>query len=269
MISDIEKLHIKFCKRILGVHSKYTNLAAIAELGRYPMIIQLSTLAIKYWLRINSPMYENQFVGKAACVCIQSRCPIAKFNDFLLEMCNFNSLKNTTIWKESDINNVVKGIKNELCERFNIMWKVQIQQLCKLQVFKLVKPSIEFESYLSQVKIVKHRQAVTRFRISAHKLPIETGRYANIEHDLRLCPICNSNEIGDEYHYFSHCSNKRLEKLRENFLNELVDFNCKFSSLGTNNIFLYCVSMNDKNIINSTAKYIYEIMNTFWDLACI
>jgi hypothetical protein len=57
--------------------------------------------------------------------------------------------------------------------------------------------------------------------------------------------------------------------LRENFLNELVDFNCKFSSLGTNNIFLYCVSMNDKNIMNSTAKYIYEIMNTFWDLACI
>jgi hypothetical protein len=129
MISDIEKLHIKFCKRILGVHSKSTNLAAIAELGRYPMIIQVSTLAIKYWLRINSPMYENQFVGKAARVCIQSRCPIAKFNDFLLEMCNFNSLKNTTIWKESDINNVVKGIKNELCERFNIMWKVQIQQL--------------------------------------------------------------------------------------------------------------------------------------------
>jgi ribosomal protein RSM22 (predicted rRNA methylase) len=80
-------------------------------------------------------------------------------------MCNFNSLKNTTIWKESDIKNVVKSIKNELCERFNITWKVQIQQLSKLQVFKLVKPSIEFESYLSQVKIVKHRQSVTRFRI--------------------------------------------------------------------------------------------------------
>jgi hypothetical protein len=59
-------------------------------------------------------MYEDQFVGKAARVCIQSRCLIAKFNDFLLEKCNFNSLKNTTIWKESDINNVVKSIKNKL-----------------------------------------------------------------------------------------------------------------------------------------------------------
>ncbi len=85
-------------------------------------------------------------MGKAAHVCIQSCCAIAKFNDFLLEMCNFSCLKNITIWKESDINNVVKSIKNELCERFNIMWKDQIQQLSKLQVFNHVKPSIEFEA---------------------------------------------------------------------------------------------------------------------------
>ena len=54
MILNVEKL-IKFCKlRVLGVHSKSTNLAAIDELGRYPMIVQISTLVIKYWLRINS-----------------------------------------------------------------------------------------------------------------------------------------------------------------------------------------------------------------------
>ena len=50
-------------------------------------------------------------------------------------------------------------------------------------------------------------------------------QYANIEHDLRPCSICNSNENGDEYHYIPHCNNTRLEKLRKNFLNELVDLN--------------------------------------------
>ena len=71
---------------------------------------------------------------------------------------------------------------------------------------------------------------MTRFRISAHRLPIETGRYVNIEHNLRLCPICNLHvhEVGDEYHYFLRCNNKKLEKLRENFLNELLQINCKF-----------------------------------------
>ena len=66
MISDSKKLHIKFCKRILGVHSKSTNLAVIAGLGRYQIIIQISTQVIEYWLRINSSIHENQFVGKAA-----------------------------------------------------------------------------------------------------------------------------------------------------------------------------------------------------------
>jgi hypothetical protein len=84
--------------------------------------------------------------------------------------------------------------------------------------------------------------------------------------------VTQMHEIGDEYHYFSHCIVTKLQKVRKTarkFFKELVDYNCKFSSLGTNNLFLYCVSMNDKNIINSTAKYIYEIMNIFWDLACI
>ena len=114
MISDIEKLRIKICKRILGVHAKSTNLAATAELGRYSIIIQIFTLVIKYWLRINSSMYENQFVGKAERICVQSKYPIAKFKSFLLEMCNFSFLKNTATWKEFDINNVAKSIKNDL-----------------------------------------------------------------------------------------------------------------------------------------------------------
>ena len=168
-------------------------------------------------------MYENQLVGKAARICIQSRCPIAKFNDFLLEMCNFSCPKNITIWKESDINNVVKSIKNE--ERFNIMWKDQIQRLNKLQVFKHVKPSIEFESYLSQVKIVKHRQAVTRFRIyplMGYLLKLDDMRILNIIYFY--VQFVTQMRLGMNITTFHiYCSNKRLEKFRET---ELVDFSC-------------------------------------------
>ena len=35
---ELEKFHLKFCKRILGVHSKSTNVAIYAELGRLPLI---------------------------------------------------------------------------------------------------------------------------------------------------------------------------------------------------------------------------------------
>jgi hypothetical protein len=58
--NDIEKLHLKFCKRIMGVHPspKSTNLAVYAELGRIPLILQISTMVTKFWLRINNPLFS-------------------------------------------------------------------------------------------------------------------------------------------------------------------------------------------------------------------
>jgi len=34
---ECEKLHIKFSKRVLGVHQKSTNFAVLSELGRFPI----------------------------------------------------------------------------------------------------------------------------------------------------------------------------------------------------------------------------------------
>ena len=104
---------------------------------------------------------------------------------------------------------------------------------------------------------------VTRFRISARRFPVEVGRYTNIDYKLRLCPICDSNDIGDEYHYFLNCKNYKLENLKENFLKEILEINSCFSSLGKNDLFLYCISMNDKSLTNCTARYIYELTKIF------
>jgi hypothetical protein len=88
----------------------------------------------------------------------------------------------------------------------------------QITLLNLAKPNLDFvKSYLSAVRNVKYRQAVTRFRISAHRFPVEAGRYAN-DYKLRIFPICDSNDIGDE-----------------------------FSSLGKNDLLLYCISMKEFN----------------------
>ena len=179
-------------------------------------------------------------------------------------MCNFESLNNHELLS-NDINNLVKGIKHELCERYNKIWKDQIQQCNKLRLLSLVKPSSELESYLYTVKNVKHRQAVARFRISAQRFPVEVGRYANIEQKKRLCTIGNSDDVGDEYHYFINCKSHKLENLRETFSKEILEINSGLSSLGKYELFLYCISMKDNNLINCTARYIYELTKVFDD----
>ena len=44
-----EKLHTKFCKYVLGVHSKASNIACVGELGRFPSYIDICNNILKYY----------------------------------------------------------------------------------------------------------------------------------------------------------------------------------------------------------------------------
>ena len=45
-----------------------------------------------------------------------------------------------------------------------------------------------------------------KLRTSNQKLPIECGRWKNIERNRRLCKLCQKQEIGDGFHYIMECS---------------------------------------------------------------
>ena len=50
--SDIELIHTKFLRRILGV-KKSTNLTALyGELGRFPVHVIRKILMLKYWIKV-------------------------------------------------------------------------------------------------------------------------------------------------------------------------------------------------------------------------
>ena len=48
----MDKIHIKFCKIILGVRAQTTNYAVYGELGRYLLAIIAKERATKFWLKI-------------------------------------------------------------------------------------------------------------------------------------------------------------------------------------------------------------------------
>jgi hypothetical protein len=75
VINEIERFHLKFCKRIHGVHSKTTNIAIYAELGRIPLIAQISLHIIKYWLHIKDASFDKTLADEAARVCMDMTGP--------------------------------------------------------------------------------------------------------------------------------------------------------------------------------------------------
>ena len=49
---DIEKVHMDFCKSILGVKSATTNAVIYCELGRLPLECVRKLRILKYWLKL-------------------------------------------------------------------------------------------------------------------------------------------------------------------------------------------------------------------------
>ena len=101
-----------------------------------------------------------------------------------------------------------------------------------------------------------------QFRISAHKFPIETGRYINTERQNRVCTLCERG-IGDELHYFSTCKQYSFESVSTEIYWSHKK-NKRFSLFNETNIAICALMFHDDIIIVNTAKYVKQLMITFW-----
>ena len=52
--NNIEKLHLRFCEKVLGVRQSTSNVAVYEELGRYPLYINRFVTVIRYWFKLGS-----------------------------------------------------------------------------------------------------------------------------------------------------------------------------------------------------------------------
>ena len=61
----MEKMSLKFYKRVLGVHSRATNIAVAGELGSCPLMINIVHHIMKYWCYLDDPKYDSQLLRNA------------------------------------------------------------------------------------------------------------------------------------------------------------------------------------------------------------
>ena len=73
------------------------------------------------------------------------------------------------------------------------------------RLFKIID-NYKCEDYLHQVTNMRNRIALTKLRLSNHKLAIDTRRYSRPfkKPAERICPICKI-EMEDEYHFLNIC----------------------------------------------------------------
>lgn len=225
---NIEKVHLQFMKKILGVRITTPNFLVYGELGRYPLYINIKIRMLCFWSRllvtnklsskIYKLLYSLYIDGQYQSAFVKNIANI--FDDTGLSFIFNSQMPVNPIW----IKNYVKQI---FIDQFIQKWRSDIANSSRGHFYSLFKQDFCLEPYLLRLQY-NYRCYITKFRLSNFKIPIETGRWLNIAKEDRKCPKCLNNDIGDEFHYLFICTNPEISNLRIKYI---PDYYIKYSSV--------------------------------------
>ena len=108
------------------------------------------------------------------------------------------------VWYSQHVNHIewfLKCVKMRLTDNFIHERDTILDNSSKCNIYKHLIDRFCLQYYLNISMPNCYTMLITRFRVSAHTLLIEKGRYHNIERDKRLCQMCDMNDVEDEYHF--------------------------------------------------------------------
>ena len=161
------------------------------------------------------------------------------------------------------IEHIITKVKYALKNKFDNLWlkamsddyKTKSGVGSKLRTYRTFKNIFKMEQYLNY-GTEKTRRLLTKFRVSAHNLKIEKGRYCNLEVENRKCDLCKNN-IEDEIHFFIVCP--KLDTHRKPYFQLINKYNKNFNSLSNCSKFIWLLSNEDKYIINILFKMLEKL----------
>jgi hypothetical protein len=217
----IEKVHLRFLKYVLGLKKSTPNVMVYGETGRVPICITTKIRCVNYWLKVVSSKHNSLRAKMYSCLLELYRNDT--FNSpWLLhvrDILNECGLSYVWLLQGEEINDVwlKKCLQRILFDQFVTTWRSDMDNSSKCDHYRNFKAELVIEPYLSLVPRNVYK-VILKLRTSNHHLPIETGRYSNIDRRLRICQICTDRKVGDEYHYLFECSNPVIVAARNEYL---------------------------------------------------
>ena len=208
-ICEIEKFYLNCLKRILHVNKITLTNAVYGETGFTPLYVDILIRSLSFYLKV-----KNGLQSSLACTMVNylhiiyNYKPTAslylKYIKRSLDNLGFSYFFHNVILHNETIFEQIKRIKMAANDQFIQRWSSEIKATNKALFYRSFKNEVKFEPYLD-ILPARLRIRLTRFRISNHRLPIETGRWRMKLRRDRVCPHCNNKSIGDEFHNLFEC----------------------------------------------------------------
>ena len=261
----VECFQGKFLKRVLGVSDNTSNWAVYSEVGRPPIILKIFTSIIKFLSHLQNT--SSQILKSALKVSLDlSQKGYNSWLNSVIKLLNFCNIpyNGQTVEEVSAFANKSKGY---LTTKFQELWeikRVSFQDNSKLELYMSLKQCFGKESYLN-MQGFKLRCAITKLRISAHRLPIETGRYLGIPRLDRVCPLCHSG-MDNEAHYLLQCPYIQLKAIRDPILNDISQLDPSFNELDIMGKCKYILTREDQQQLAKSGLLCLKIQEEFKDI---
>ena len=248
----IERLHLKFCKYILGVNKSTPNFMVYGELGRYPLSISIKMRMITFWANI-----VNSNISKLSGILYR----LAYFNhntksipipwlSFIEKTLNECGLCNVYSCSQVNVLSLKHAVKQILCDQYLQKWNSDKLNSSRGINYRMFKYEFKLESYLLNLS-TKNARILCKFRTGNAKLPTETGRWLNNERENRICHLCNT-DIGDEFHYIFNCTS--LSADRKQYIPSV------FINRPSTVTFYHLFSSNKKSLLCKIVKFLQIII---------
>ncbi len=112
-----------------------------------------------------------------------------------------NQLSSFTLLQCFNIKLAMESLNTE----FIHLWKLSLNDISKLRLYKMINVTFMLPDYVTQVRNRRDRSILSKLRFGCLDLEVETGRWRNIERCNRICKVCQSGSIEDELHFVFNC----------------------------------------------------------------
>jgi hypothetical protein len=245
---------------LLSVRKNTANIAVIADLGRYPLFINIASLAIKHWVKL-----LNSQGTLAYDAYVEDRISDGlggvnwvTFIRTLLSRCNLQH-----VWESQSVKNalpVVKAVTVELKNQYENLFFERITGSHgrshtggnKLRTYAMLKSDYQLETYVSVPFPTCFSHNIARIRTGSHDLEIERGRWAKIPAGERYCRHCKTL-VEDEVHFVTVCT---LFDTYRRDLYKICNIDKQFQT--ENDIFITLFKSNDVVVLKALGNFIMK-----------
>ena len=192
--------------------------ACRAELGQYPLLLNIPRRAINFWKHIKSSDPQSlHYRALASQELNTERSPLSqlvlKLSDLKPNDITNSKHRHHALTQKIKTSQIITHQKHN----YTNYWTQTTQHQHKLQVYSALKRDYTLAPYLTTIRDQTLRRVMTRYRLSEHSLAIETGRRRQnwVPREARLCSHCELSVVETELHFLTECS--RYESIRTRF----------------------------------------------------